>query len=169
MAELQKRRIWELDALRGFCILCMIVVHLFFDLSYFMGFQANFPALCVYIQEYGGTIFVLISGICVTLGSHSVKRGAIVFGCGMKSYFDAVFISEQMGCKKPEKAFFDKVFESIGPEKRNSCLLVGDSLSSDMQGGRNAGVPTCFYGRPENADDRCDYVIGDLMDLLKLL
>ena len=83
MAELQKKRIWELDALRGFCILCMIVVHFFFDLSYFMGFQAHFPALCVYIQEYGGTIFVLISGICVTLGSHSVKRGAIVFGCGM--------------------------------------------------------------------------------------
>ena len=104
----------------------------------------------------------------VTNGDTYVQERRIARS-GMGQYFDAVFISEQMGCKKPEKAFFDRVFETIGPEKRKSCLLVGDSLSSDMQGGRNAGVPTCFYGRPENADDRCDYVIGDLMDLLKLL
>ena len=83
MAELRKNRIWELDALRGFCILCVIVVHFFFDLVYFTGMDPHFPALCIYIQEYGGTIFVVLSGVCVTLGSRSVRRGAIVFGCGM--------------------------------------------------------------------------------------
>ena len=88
---------------------------------------------------------------------------------GLRGYFDGVFISEQLGCKKPEKAFFDLVFAAIGEEKRASCLLVGDSLSSDMQGGRNAGVRTCFYGSREAADDRCDYVIGDLLELPALL
>ena len=78
-----KARIWELDALRGFCILCVIVVHFLFDLSFFGGFNLTLPAWYVFIQEYGGAIFVLLSGVCATLGSRSVRRGCIVFGAGM--------------------------------------------------------------------------------------
>lgn len=88
---------------------------------------------------------------------------------GFEKYFDAVFISEQLGTKKPEKTFYDKVFSIIGEEYRQTSLMVGDSLSSDMQGGRNAGIPTCFYGKKEKADDRCDYVIEDLLDLIPIL
>lgn len=88
---------------------------------------------------------------------------------GFAPYFDGVFISEQLGSKKPEKAFFDKVFSIVGEEYRHCTLMVGDSLSSDMQGGRNAGIPTCFYGAAERADARCDYVIGDLLELLPIL
>lgn len=88
---------------------------------------------------------------------------------GFAPYFDGVFISEQLGCKKPEKAFYDKVFSLIGEEYRGCTLMVGDSLSSDMQGGRNAGIPTCFYGKREKADARCDYVIEDLLELPPLL
>ena len=88
---------------------------------------------------------------------------------GMAQYFDYVFISEQLGTKKPEKDFYDKVFAQIGEIRRKSAIMVGDSLSSDMQGGRNAGIPTCFYGTRENADERCDYVIEDLLDLLPIL
>lgn len=88
---------------------------------------------------------------------------------GLGHLFDGVFISEQMGCKKPEKVFFDKVFARIGEEYRDCSILVGDSLTSDMQGGRNAGIPTCFYGDAAKADDRCDYVIGDLLELLPIL
>ena len=87
---------------------------------------------------------------------------------GIGAYFDGVFISEQMGCKKPEKAFFDQVFAAIGPVDQKSCLLLGDSLTSDMQGGRNAGVDTCLLGHVES-DPRCDYVVGDLLEVLPLL
>ena len=87
----------------------------------------------------------------------------------MAQYFDYVFISEQLGTKKPEKDFYDKVFDAIGPARRSSAIMVGDSLSSDMQGGRNAGIPTCFYGSRSRADARCDYVIEDLLDLLPIL
>ena len=80
-----------------------------------------------------------------------------------------MFISEQLGCKKPEKEFYDKVFAIIGEEYRTCSLMVGDSLTSDMQGGRNAGIPTCYYGKPENADERCDYVIEDLLQLPDVL
>lgn len=78
-----KSRIWELDALRGVCILCVIVVHFLFDLSFFGGLDLTLPAWYVFIQEYGGAIFVVLSGVCVTLGSKSVRRGLIVFSCGM--------------------------------------------------------------------------------------
>ena len=79
------------------------------------------------------------------------------------------YAQERLGCKKPEKAFYDKVFSLIGEEYRGCTLMVGDSLSSDMQGGRNAGIPTCFYGKREKADARCDYVIEDLLELPPLL
>ena len=88
---------------------------------------------------------------------------------GMAQYFDYVFISEQLGTKKPEKDFYDKVFDVIGPARRKSAIMVGDSLSSDMRGGRNAGIPTCFYGKREAADESCDYVIEDLLGLLPIL
>ena len=73
----------ELDALRGVCILCVIVVHFLFDLSFFGGLSLTLPAWYVFLQEYGGAIFVVLSGVCVTLGSKSVRRGLIVFSCGM--------------------------------------------------------------------------------------
>ena len=88
---------------------------------------------------------------------------------GFAPYFDGVFISEQLGSKKPEKEFYDKVFAIVGEEYRSSTLMVGDSLTSDMQGGRNAGVDTCYYCLKVPPDDRCDYVIHDLLELIPIL
>ena len=87
---------------------------------------------------------------------------------GLLDFFEQLFISEQMGCKKPEKEFFDKVFAAIGDVDKSRCIILGDSLSSDMQGGRNAGIATCYYGKPTD-DPRCDYVIGDLLEFLEII
>ena len=79
-----KKRIWELDAFRGICVLGMVVVHLLFDMVYLYRLvDWRFPPALEFIVHWGGVLFLLISGICVTLGSHSVRRGLIVFGCGM--------------------------------------------------------------------------------------
>ena len=80
---MQKQRIWELDALRGLCILCVIVVHFLFDLQFFIGLDFTLPAWFQFIQQYGGILFVVLSGCCATLGSRSFRRGLIVFGAGM--------------------------------------------------------------------------------------
>jgi len=72
-----RKRIWELDALRGACILSMVVIHLIYDLAIPTG--AGFA----FVQNWGGVIFLVLSGICVTLGSHPIRRGLIVFGCGL--------------------------------------------------------------------------------------
>ncbi len=78
-----KNRIWELDALRGVFILCVVIVHTIFDLQIFGFIGEETPLLFNVIRDYGGILFILISGICVTLGSHSFRRGVIVFLCGM--------------------------------------------------------------------------------------
>lgn len=75
------KRIWELDALRGICILGMVLVHLLYDLGS-LGFDTS-SRLFQWVQYWGGTVFVVLSGICVTLGTHPVRRGITVFLCGM--------------------------------------------------------------------------------------
>lgn len=75
------KRIWELDAFRGICILGVIVVHTVFDLRYFAGLQFTLHPLFRIIMDYGGVLFVLLSGVCVTLGSRSVRRGLILLCC----------------------------------------------------------------------------------------
>lgn len=79
-----KKRIWELDVLRGVCILGMVAVHLIYDLQTFFSlpFLTN-SELFSLVKQWGGVLFLLISGICVTLGSHPVRRGLIVFACGL--------------------------------------------------------------------------------------
>ncbi len=91
MAE-KKSRIWELDVLRGICIIGMVIVHLFFDLRVFAGFDLNLPMWFVFIRSYGHVLFVLISGICVTLASRSFKRGLVVFGAGLLISYVTLFM-----------------------------------------------------------------------------
>ena len=79
-----KKRIWELDALRGLAIIGMVAVHLIYDLiELFRVWEPRNPWLFYLAQDWGGVIFLLLSGICVTLGSGPVKRGLLVFGCGL--------------------------------------------------------------------------------------
>ncbi len=79
-----KNRIWELDALRGACILGMLAVHFLFDATELYGLlDWELPRWLLLVQDWGGVLFLLISGICVTLGSRCVRRGFLVFSCGM--------------------------------------------------------------------------------------
>lgn len=79
-----KKRIWELDAFRGLCVLGMVAVHFVYDLVYLYRLVSwRVPAWFTFVQQWGGLLFLLLSGICVTLGRHSIKRGLLVFACGM--------------------------------------------------------------------------------------
>lgn len=79
-----KQRIWELDALRGSCILGMVLVHLVYDTVELYGLiNWDYPLFFQLIKEYGGILFILISGICVSFGSHPAMRGSAVLGCGL--------------------------------------------------------------------------------------
>jgi uncharacterized membrane protein len=78
-----KQRVWELDAFRGICVIGMVFVHFVYDLVELYRFvQWEYPAAFRLLMK-GGVFFLLISGICATLGSRSFRRGLIVFGCGL--------------------------------------------------------------------------------------
>ena len=78
------KRIWELDAARGICVLGMVIIHFIYDLSALFGlFPMPDNPVFVIVKDWGGILFLLISGICVTLGHRPVKRGILVFGCGL--------------------------------------------------------------------------------------
>ena len=82
----------------------------------------------------------------VTNGITSVQTRR--FGsCPLAAYFDSCFISEQMGCAKPEKKFFNQVAAAIPNFDPRKALIIGDSLSSDIQGGINAGIDTCWFNQ----------------------
>lgn len=83
-------------------------------------------------------------------------------------YITAAFISEEVGCAKPSAAYFDYVLAHIDGITRENCLVVGDSLSSDIRGANNAGLPCCWYnpkGLAKPDDLRVDYQITDLRQL----
>lgn len=91
---------------------------------------------------------------------------------GLDQLLDGVFISDVIGVEKPNIVFFDAVWKEIGSYKKNEVVIVGDSLTSDMQGGNNAGVLCCWYNPQKYANDkglRIDYEIQDLREVPRLL
>lgn len=103
---------------------------------------------------------------------------------GLDLLMDGVFVSEQIGYPKPQKEFFDGCFTYIEKQNaesnkgeadrigRENCILIGDSLTSDMMGGLTAGIDTCWYN-PEaftnTTDLKITYEIRSLWELPKIL
>ncbi|MCK5826962.1 YjjG family noncanonical pyrimidine nucleotidase [Candidatus Bipolaricaulota bacterium] len=86
--------------------------------------------------------------------------------------FDPVVISEEVGVAKPNPAIFDIALTGMGHPDKDSVLMIGDSLSSDIQGGVNAGMDTCWFN-PASCANETDvvptYEINHLNELLTLL
>ncbi len=89
----------------------------------------------------------------------------------IKPYIKKLYISESIGYSKPDKEFFDYCINDIGEPDRLKYIVLGDSLTSDMQGGRNAGLTTCRFSRDGEitASPLCDYEIIDYNDFFKIL
>lgn len=89
----------------------------------------------------------------------------------IRPYIIDAFISEDAGASKPSVEYFDYVFSRIPGITRGNCLLVGDSISSDIRGANNYGIPCCWYNPSKlDAPDglRIDYEIEDLPQLLAI-
>ena len=91
---------------------------------------------------------------------------------GFNEIFDGIFISEEVGCEKPGIEFFEYVFKHIGNYEKEELLIVGDSLTSDIQGGNNAGIVCCWYNPKNEKKDtnlRIDYEIDNLNNIMEIL
>ncbi len=90
---------------------------------------------------------------------------------GIEKYFEKIFISERIGANKPDAVFFDRCFDIIGDLDRCDCFIVGDSLTSDILGGKNAGIMTVWYNLhalPRDPEIIPDYEIPSL-DMLPIV
>lgn len=89
---------------------------------------------------------------------------------GLEPFFDKVFISEDAGCQKPDRQYFEYVIENISEKNKTKILIIGDSQSSDILGGINSGIDTCWYN-PDKEIPKYDskYEISDLMELKNIL
>lgn len=91
---------------------------------------------------------------------------------GIGKFFQEVFISQQVGVDKPDKLFFERCFAEIPEIDKEKTMIVGDSLTSDILGGRNAGIATCWINpqkKPARQDIPADYEIEALSQLEALL
>lgn len=106
----------------------------------------------------------------VTNGLSDVQRARIE-RLDLDRYFDAIVISSEVGVTKPRREIFDLTFERLGAPDPATAVMIGDSLSSDMRGGRDYGIATCWFNPHELAagpDDTVTHEIRTLTEILDL-
>ncbi len=119
------------------------------------------------IQSLHGKVNMCIVTNGVTETQYSRLRDS-----GLDKYFDKIFVSGEIGYQKPDPAYFSYCFEHMPEVDKNEVLLIGDSLSSDMLGGYNFHIDTCWYNPKEKKNEKnlpITYEIKDLRDLYQIL
>jgi len=104
-------------------------------------------------------------------GTARVQAGRLK-SANISHYFEGIFISQEIGANKPDKAYFDTCFARIPGFDPKRAMIVGDSLTSDILGGIQAGIATCWvntHGKTAPEDLRPDYEIESLSQLDALL
>lgn len=107
----------------------------------------------------------------VTNGLKEVQRPRLA-KLGMTNFFDSIIVSDEIGAKKPEKAFFEYTLQTIpNPPALSEILIIGDGLNSDIKGGRDFGITTCWnsHGMVNDSDIVPDFVIENVLELNALL
>ena len=114
------------------------------------------------LKEKGFELHIITNGIAATQAKRLGRSGLL-------PYINEVFVSETIGYQKPRKEYFDAVLEAIKEKDKEKILVIGDSLTSDIQGAMNASLPCCWlnrYGKelPENYE--VDFVIEDVREVV---
>ncbi|MGT2896691.1 YjjG family noncanonical pyrimidine nucleotidase [Streptococcus entericus] len=122
-------------------------------------------ALLLTLKAKGYKLYAATNGVA------TIQEGRL--NCsGLVGYFEAVFISEQVGFPKPDRRFFEKIAEQVDGFSLSTSLMIGDNQLADIKGAREFGMDTVFYNphHRELDDDSCPtYTVADYEELLKLL
>lgn len=137
-------------------------------------YQLRLGDTIVYRDDSVGIVKKLrgkVSQYIVSNGT-SIAQNKKLLLSGLGKLMDGVFLSEEVGIEKPNRAFFDAVFDVIRPSDLTEVMIIGDSLTSDIQGGNNAGILTCWYNpdqKPAPLGYSIDYIIHDLHEVISLV
>ena len=107
----------------------------------------------------------------ITNGLQKVQRSRLAQST-IEHYFEAVLISDELGVAKPHPGIFDAAFTAMGNPAKNAVMIIGDSLSSDIKGGSDYGITTCWFNpqmKPRSAAGWIDYEIQSLMEILDIV
>ena len=130
--------------------------------SYFL---EGAEALLETLRTEGYRIFLASNGT-------TVVQAPRIKASGLDRICHGIFLSEEIGCDKPQKEFFDACFSRIEDFSPENAIILGDSLSSDILGGKNAGIKTCWFNpknKPLMGEIVPDFEISKLSDFLKIL
>ena len=110
-------------------------------------------------------LYVITNGVAKT--QHSRLKGS-----GFEDLMDGIFISDEIGYDKPDVRFFEYVQSHIEGFENSRALVIGDSLFSDIRGGVDFGLDTCYlnaYHKPNTSKIKPNYEIQDIVELLTIL
>lgn len=122
-------------------------------------------AVCRELKDRGHRLYIITNAVA------SVQRSRLR-GSVFAELFEAAFISEEAGAAKPSKAYFDYVRGRLPGLTDENALVIGDSLTTDIQGANNAGLLCCWVNpaqKPRREGLRVDYEIADLRELLDIV
>ncbi len=91
---------------------------------------------------------------------------------GIEKYFKGIFISQAIGFDKPSREYFDACFSKIKDFRHEETIIIGDSLSSDILGGKNANIKTCHFnpqGKENKTEIIPDFEVRSLAEIPTLL
>ena len=114
------------------------------------------------LYEDGYELYIITNGIAATQAKRLNRSGLL-------PYINEVFVSETIGYQKPRKEYFDAVLNNIKEKDKEKILVIGDSLTSDIQGAMNASLPCCWlnrYGKELPEEYAVDYVIEDVREVI---
>ncbi len=109
---------------------------------------------------------------CAVTNGTKVAQERKLRNSGLDELLDDIIISDIIGMEKPSVGFFNAVWEKIGKFEKDEIIIVGDSLTSDMQGGCNAGILTCWYNPKKAVNSsnlNLDYVINNIKEVLDIV
>lgn len=108
-------------------------------------------------------LFIASNGIGVT--QHTRLKNNDLY-----KYFEKVFISEEIGSKKPDKEFFEIIFNELDIQDKSKVLMIGDTLTSDILGANNYGIDSCLVDihKIENSEIVPTYKVDKTIDILEL-
>ena len=122
-------------------------------------------------QETVTALHGQIGLVVITNGLKEVQTARLAKS-GIGSYFAHVVISEEVGAAKPDRGIFDAAFDKMRRPRKEEVLIIGDGLTSDIQGGHDYGIDTCWFNparKPRDLDLPIRYEIARLSDLLAIV
>lgn len=110
--------------------------------------------------------------LCVITNGLSDVQNRRLDKAAIREHFEHIVISEDIGFAKPDSKIFEYTLEAMNHKNKDSVLMIGDSLKSDIQGGINVGIDTCWYN-PSKIINPTDiiptYEVHSLLDIKNIL